>query len=102
MPTKVYDLKVITGSYTGRDGKQHNNYETIGSVFKRDKDNSSYIMLKATFNPAGVPRKDGSSSIVVWLNTPKDDKQQQGNNETFFKSNTPPEDWEPDDDNLPF
>ena len=90
MPTKVYDLKVITGSYTGRDGKQHNNYKNVGSVMQNDK-GEKFIMIDATFNPAGVPHKEGSSTIAIWLNTPKDDKPQ--NTAPSQRTSTPPDDW---------
>ena len=99
MATKLYDLVVVTGSYTGRDGKQRNNYKNIGSVMQNDK-GAKFLMMDATFNPAGVTRQEGSSSIVVWLNTPKDNKQQE---QSFSqKPSTPPEDWDVPDDTIPW
>ena len=90
MTTKLYDLVAVTGSYTGRDGKQHNSYKNVGSVMQNDK-GGKFIMMDATFNPAGVPHKEGSSTITVWLNTPKDDKQQT--QASSQRPSTPPDDW---------
>ena len=50
MATKLYDLVVVTGSYTGRDGKQRNNYKNIGSVMQNDK-GAKFLMMDATFHP---------------------------------------------------
>jgi len=61
---KIKDLAVKTGSYTDRDGATKNRYENIGALFKSD-DGSVYLMLKRTFNPAGVEVEAGRDSIIV-------------------------------------
>ena len=89
MPKKVYDLKVATSSYTGKDGKEHKNWEDIGAVMQ-DDNGGKYIILKTTFNPAGVPRKEGTASITVRLFPLKDNTQQGSNSQAY---STPPNEW---------
>ena len=61
---KIKDLAVKTGSYQDRDGKEKGRYENVGGLFKSD-DGSVYLMLKRTFNPAGVEVEAGRDSIIV-------------------------------------
>jgi hypothetical protein len=68
---KLYDLAVKTGSYTDRSGDQKNRYENVGSILQMD-DGSKMILLKRSFNPAGVPFKEGSDQIIVSMFEPKD------------------------------
>lgn len=49
---KVKDLVVKTGEYQ-KDGQTKARYENIGSIF--EKDGKQFILMKRTFNPAGVP-----------------------------------------------
>lgn len=82
---KVYDLAVSTRRYTDREGKEKSAYENVGSVLEMD-DGGKMILLKRSFNPAGVPFKDGSEQIVISMFVPKDkDGQQSEHNEA--KSN---------------
>ncbi|WP_191058439.1 hypothetical protein [Geminicoccus harenae] len=67
--TKKYDLAVKTGTYQ-KDGETKNRYENIGAVFQGD--DGPFIVLKRSFNPAGVPFKEGSDSIMVSCFAPKD------------------------------
>lgn len=66
---KVYDLAVKTGTYT-QNGETKGRYENIGSVMEGT--DGQFMMLKRSFNPAGVPFKDGSDAILVSMFTPKD------------------------------
>lgn len=77
---KVYDAAVKTGSYM-KDGQEKNRYENVGTVWEGD--NGLYLVMKRTFNPAGVPFKDGSDSIFVSLFEPRNDDQKprQGNSD---------------------
>jgi hypothetical protein len=50
--TKLYDLAVKTGEYQSQ-GQTKGRYENIGAVM-RGQDGGQFIMLKKTFNPAGV------------------------------------------------
>lgn len=67
---KVKDLAVVTGSCTDRDGNEKKRYANIGAMM--ESDNGPFLMLNAHFNPAGVPRKDGSESILVSMFDPKE------------------------------
>lgn len=75
MAKKVYDVAVKTGSYTGNDGQPKGRYENVGSVLKND-DGSVYMILKRTFNPAGVVNPDNRDSLVLSFFTPKDNNGQ--------------------------
>lgn len=63
MVSKKYDLCVKTGEYE-RDGQTKGRFENIGAVFADD--NGPFILLKRTFNPAGVTAKEGADSIRVY------------------------------------
>lgn len=78
MAKKLYDLAVKTGSYTDREGAEKGRWQNIGAVMQGD-DGNAFLMLAAWFNPAGVPRKDGSESILVscFKPEPKDGQQTQ-------------------------
>jgi single-stranded DNA-binding protein len=68
---KLYDLAVKTGSYTDRNGSDKSRWQNVGSVLQMN-DGSKVILLSRTFNPAGVPFKDGSDQIMVSMFAPKD------------------------------
>ena len=72
MNTKLYDLAVVTGSYTDRNGETKRNYENVGAIMQSDKDDRRYIILKATFNPAAITRKEGSNYIFINMYKPRD------------------------------
>lgn len=70
---KVYDVAVRTGSYKDREGNDKSRFENIGSVMKGD-DGNFFMLMKRTFNPAGVPTKNpGDDNILVSMFTPRDD-----------------------------
>lgn len=60
---KQYDLVVKTGSYTNNQGETKNRYENIGSMMQGD--NGPFIIMKRTFNPAGVINPENKDSIIV-------------------------------------
>ena len=74
MANKLYDLGVPVAKYTV-NGQEKTRWENIGSVMKGD--NGPYIILKATFNPAAITRKDGADSIVISCFKPKEQTQPQ-------------------------
>jgi hypothetical protein len=67
---KVHDLAVKTGSYADKQGDIKNRYENIGSIMEND-DGGRFMFLKRSFNPAGVPFKEGSTDIIVSMFDPK-------------------------------
>lgn len=54
---KIYDLAVKVGEYQ-KDGETKPKYENIGLVMQKD-DGGKFLMIKRTFNPAGVPDFSG-------------------------------------------
>ena len=67
---KMYELKVKTGSYTDVSGQSKNRYETIGSVME-GQNGGQYMLLKRTFNPAGVEVESGRDSVMVSMFEPR-------------------------------
>lgn len=65
---KVKDLAVVTGTYT-KDGQTKNKYKTVGAMVENDK--GQFLFLDRSFNPAGVPFKEGSESIIISLFDPR-------------------------------
>ena len=78
MAKKLYDLTVKTGEYTDSSGATKGRYENIGSVMENDK--GQFMMLKRTFNPAGVPNSDGRDSVLVSMFEPRPRDGQSGGN----------------------
>ena len=74
MATKKYDLAVKTGEYT-TNGETKGRYENVGAVMMGDK--GPYLMLKRTFNPAGVPNPEDRDSVLISCFEPKQQGQQQ-------------------------
>jgi hypothetical protein len=68
------DLAVKTGTYTDKSGVTKNRYENIGKLMQ-GKD-GLYVLLKKTFNPAGVETEPGRDMIVVSVFEKRDEGQQ--------------------------
>ena len=108
MTTKLYNICASTGKFTDNNGKNKNRYVRVGSVLKGDY--GAYIMLDAHFNPAGIPRKEGSSSVILSLFRPKDNDSgnspaQDYSNPDYYPQDVPePKPWNPDeaDSGIPF
>ena len=62
MTHKIADLAVKTGEYK-KDGEIKARYENVGSLMQGDK--GHFLILKRTFNPAGVPNPDDKDSVIV-------------------------------------
>ena len=69
---KIKDLAVKTGSYTDREGKEKGRFENVGSLMQMD-DGSQFILLKRTFNPAGVHVEPGKDQILLSVFDLRDD-----------------------------
>ena len=68
MSRKLYDLTIPAGTYTDKNGQQKTKWETVGAVFQNDA-GKSFVTLKRTFNPAGVPLDDkGSNREAIIIN----------------------------------
>ena len=80
---KLYDLAVVTSKFTTRNGEEKSRWENIGAIWENATGNK-FIMLKASFNPAGIARKEGSDSIVVSLFPPKQRNEKQSSREDEY------------------
>jgi hypothetical protein len=68
---KVKELAVGVRKYTDQSGQEKTQWENIGAIFKNEE-GKSFISIKRTFNPAGVPNPDGKDSIIVSMFDPKE------------------------------
>lgn len=76
--TKIRDLAVKTGDYVDGQGQTKGRYENVGSMMKGE-DGGVFLILKRTFNPAGVPNPEGRDSVMVGCFELRD--QGQGQNQ---------------------
>lgn len=76
MAQKMYDVVIKTGEYQAQDGSMKGRYENIGVMMQGD--NGPYLLLKRTFNPAGVPNPDNRDTVLVSLFADSNQNQQQG------------------------
>ncbi len=72
----VADICVKVGSYE-KDGKTVGRYENVGAKWEKD-DGGTFVTLKRTFNPAGVPNPDNKDSIILAIfdKKPKEETKQ--------------------------
>lgn len=70
---KLRDLVVVTGTYES-NGETKKRYENIGALMESN-DGGQYIMLKRTFNPAGVPNPENRDSVLVGMFESNRDQQ---------------------------
>ena len=82
MTKKTHDLAVKVGEYE-KDGQTKNRYVNIGMILEKD-DGGRFMLLNRSFNPAGVPFKEGSETIMVSMFSVKSGEQNE--------DKTPPED----------
>jgi hypothetical protein len=68
---KIKELAVGVRKYTANDGTEKTQWENIGAVFKNEE-GKSFISIKRTFNPAGVPNPENKDSVIVSMFDPKD------------------------------
>jgi hypothetical protein len=87
MATKKYDLAVKTGTYIS-NGQEKGRYENIGSVFQGD--NGPFLVLKRTFNPAGVPNPDDKDSVIVSCFEPRQYDRAQDQSQAPQNQGYPP------------
>ena len=80
MSTKLYDCMVAVSKYKDQNGNDKTKWENIGAIWQnQDQNGNTYetLMIKRTFNPAGLDARDGADSVRVSLFKPQP-KQQQG------------------------
>jgi len=71
MANRIFDCVIKKGSYKDKNGEEKINWEKVGAVFRND-DNSVYILMDRTFNPAGVINPDNKSSVLISCFAPKE------------------------------
>lgn len=96
--TKKYDLAVKVGEYTNRDGDTKGRYENIGMILAKD-DGGEFLLIKRTFNPAGVPNPDNKDSILVSKFEAKD---KDGTTKPVEKAKAVTQSQSAIDDEIPF
>lgn len=79
MSTLIMDATVAVGKYTDKNGQEKTRWENVGEVYKGDNQNT-FLMMKATFNPAGVMREPGSDRIMIAFFPHKDNRKGNSNN----------------------
>jgi len=77
--SKKYDIAVKVGEYE-KNGETKSKYENIGVMLKGE--HGPYILLKRTFNPAGVPNPNNRDTVLISLFEPKE-KQSNPEDEDF-------------------
>ena len=79
MAKVLKELAVAVGSYEDRStGQTKNRYRNIGVLMESENakgEKNRFLMLDRSFNPAGVPFKDGSDKILISLFDPRDNSQ---------------------------
>ena len=75
MTRKTHNLAIPAGQYVDKNGQTKTKWENVGAVFQADC-GKSFVTLKRTFNPAGVPLDDKESNreniIINLFNAEKD------------------------------
>ena len=74
MSTKLYDCMVAVSKYKDQQGNDKTKWENIGAIWQNtDQSGNTYetLMIKRTFNPAGLDAKEGADSVRVSLFKPK-------------------------------
>jgi hypothetical protein len=94
--THVYDLAVKTGEYES-NGQTKGRYENVGKVLRND--NGQFMLLKKTFNPAGVDSNGDMIMVSMFEPKQRDGQRQQGNQSGGNYDSPPARDLE---DEIPF
>jgi hypothetical protein len=76
--SKVYEITIVSGKYTNKDGQEKSRYQTIGSVIET----KNGLMLKLDM----IPFVEGGWAGWAYLNTPKpkDDYKSQPVDDAAF------------------
>lgn len=83
MARVIKDLAVAVSTYQDNQGQTKNRYKNIGVLMESEgRDGvSQFMMLDRSFNPAGVPFKDGSDRILISMFDPRDQNDNGGGNQ---------------------
>lgn len=69
----IADICVKVGTYE-KNGETKSKYENVGSKWEKD-DGGTFMLLKRTFNPAGVPNPDNKDSVILSVFDKKEKEQ---------------------------
>lgn len=72
----IADICVKVGTYTNKEGKEVGRYENIGAKWEKE-DGGTFVTIKRTFSPAGVPNPDNKDSIILSIFEKKDKQETQ-------------------------
>lgn len=72
--TKRYDVVARVGSYVDQSGQEKGRFENVGAVIVNSNGGFN-LLLKKTFNPAGLAEPD-KESIILSLFEPQQSGQQ--------------------------
>ena len=67
--SKKYDVVARVGSYTDQNGQEKGRFENVGAVIT-NQNGGFNLLLKKTFNPAGLA-EEGKESIILSLYEPQ-------------------------------
>lgn len=98
--TKLYDLAVKTGEYQDRQGNTKGRYENVGAVMRND--NGQFLMLKRTFNPAGVPGDRDTVLISMFEPSQRKNNGNQRQDNGYGAGGQPSNQGRYDGDSIPF
>ena len=70
MSKKLYEITIVSGKYTNKDGQEKSRYQTIGSVIET----KNGPMLKLD----NIPLLDGGWNGWAYMSTPKPKEGYQG------------------------
>jgi hypothetical protein len=68
--SKLYEITVVSGKYTNKDGQEKSRYQTIGSVIETK--NGPMLKLDS------IPLPEGGWNGWAYLNTPKPKEDSRG------------------------
>jgi hypothetical protein len=68
--SKLYEITIVSGKYTNKDGQEKSRYQTIGSVIKT----KNGLMMKLD----SIPLVENGWSGWGWLNEPKPKEDYKG------------------------
>lgn len=72
--TRKFDVAVKVGEYEDSEGNTKGRYENVGVVL--DSGDGEYMLLKKTFNPAGVDSK--GDRVILSFFEPREDDDASG------------------------
>ncbi len=82
MMKKIGNLVVAVGTEHKPDGTKRTIWENVGTQTQNEK-GQTFLMLKRTFNPSGVPLADNGSNVRDIMVCVFPDKKQEGYSDRF-------------------